>query len=74
MYVDRWTSETSDARVNAMPVAVAPHNGRHRKKPVVDPGRVQVEIIYDRYAVGARWQFGANKLRDDLLRIRVPGW
>ena len=41
---------------------------------MVDPGRVQVEIVCDRYAVGAKWLFGANKLRDDLLIVSVPGW
>ena len=45
-----------------------------QKKQVVDPGRVQVEIVCERYGVGAKWQFGANKLRDDLNRVRVPGW
>ena len=45
-----------------------------QKKQVVDPGRVQVEIKCDRYAVAARWQFGADKLKHDLLRVRVPGW
>ena len=44
------------------------------KKQVVDPGRVQVEIVCERYGVGAKCQFGANKLRDDLNRVRVPGW
>ena len=44
------------------------------KKQVVDPGTVQVEIKCDRYAVAARWQFGAEKLKHDLLKVRVPGW
>ena len=41
------------------------------KKQVVDPGAVQVEIKCDRYAVSARWQFGADRLKNDLLRVRV---
>ena len=41
---------------------------------MVDPGTVQVEIKCDRYAVSARWQFGADKLKNDLLKVRVPGW
>ena len=45
-----------------------------QKRQVVDPGRVQVEIVCDRYAVGAKWVFRANKLRDDLLIVRVLGW
>ena len=45
-----------------------------QKRQVVDPGTVQVEIVCDRFAVGAKWQFGANRLRDDLQRVRVPGW
>ena len=45
-----------------------------RKRKVVDPGRVQVEIVCGRYAVGVKCVFGANKLRDDLLIVRVPGW
>ena len=44
------------------------------KKQVADPGAVQVEIKCDRYAVSARWQFGAERLKTDLLRVRVPGW
>ena len=44
------------------------------KKQVVDPGRVQVEIVCERYGVGVKYQFGANKLKEDLNRVRVPGW
>jgi hypothetical protein len=38
---------------------------------VVDPGAVQVEIVCDRFAVGAKSIYGANKLRGDLQRVRV---
>ena len=44
------------------------------KKHVPDPRRVQVEIKCDRYAVGARWQFGAERLKGDLVGAKVPGY
>ena len=44
------------------------------KRQVTDPGRVPVKIVCEKFGVGARWQFGANRLRDDLSGVRVPGW
>ena len=44
------------------------------KRQAVDPGRVQVEIVCEKYGVGAKWQFSANHLREDLCRVKVPGW
>ena len=45
-----------------------------QKRQVVDPGRVQVEIVCDKHTVGAKWIYRASKLRDDLQRVRVPGY
>ena len=35
---------------------------------------MQVEIVCEKHGVGAKWQFGANHLREDLFRVKVPGW
>ena len=51
----------------------SPH-GSPFKKHVPDPGRTQVKIKGDRYAVAAKWQFGAEKLKGDLMNVRVSGY
>ena len=48
--------------------------GSPYKKQVPDPGRVQVEIKCDRFCVGARWQFGAERLKADLVGAKVAGY
>ena len=59
---------------------VAPDKPQHwqthtpEKKPVPDPGSVQVEVVCQRHAVGVRFQFGANRLRHDVMQVKVPGW
>ena len=44
------------------------------KRPVKDPGAVQVEFKCCRSSVEAKWPFGAEKMKADLLAATVPGF
>ena len=46
--------------------------GSPYKKPATDPGRVQVEIKCDQFCVGAKWHFGAERLKSDLVAATIP--
>ena len=51
-----------------------PQQTSPEKRQVPDPGAVPVEIVCEKFGVGVRFQFGANRVRHDLLQTRVTGW
>ena len=48
--------------------------GSPYKKQVPVPGHMQVEIKCDRFCVGARWQFGAERLKANFVSAKVAGF
>ena len=52
----------------------APKKRKIDNRTVVDPGIVEVELKCDRWSVEAKWPFGADKMKADLLAAKVDGY